>query len=338
MAAATILLLGMCALTACSGGTSPGPDGAAVATGPATDNPDWLGTPTPSAAPTAAATTPVGTAADKAAVASITVTGASGAKPTVTLPSQPFSVTGAVARTVDPGSGNTVVKGDLVTLQILELSGVNGGELQSTWSQGAPTVSLVDPSALNQQIYNELITARVGARLLVAAPQSDSDTGLTMTVIDVVDVIAAQSVPARATGTAVAPKAGLPAVALDGTGKPSLSAPSGTAPTDLVIQPLIQGSGPAVKSGQTIVVNYTGWLWNGTQFDSSWDRGAPYVVPGIGNGNVIDGWDEGLVGQQVGSQVLLIVPPDKGYGDTAQGTSIPANSTLVFVVDILAAV
>ncbi|MCL2464331.1 MAG: FKBP-type peptidyl-prolyl cis-trans isomerase, partial [Micrococcales bacterium] len=103
-----------------------------------------------------------------------------------------------------------------------------------------------------------------------------------------------------------------------------------------VVQPRIQGTGPAVKSGQTIVVNYTGWLWDGTQFDSSWDRQATMAVQDIGQAQLIDGWNQGLVGQDVGSQVLLVIPPSLGYGSTAQG-SIPANSTLVFVVDILAA-
>ena len=97
-----------------------------------------------------------------------------------------------------------------------------------------------------------------------------------------------------------------------------------------------KGSGPAVTAGQTVVVKYTGWLWDGTQFDSSWDAGTTFPVSDIGSASVIDGWNEGLVGLNVGSQVLLVVPPDKGYGDTANG-SIPASSTLVFVVDVLAA-
>ncbi len=111
---------------------------------------------------------------------------------------------------------------------------------------------------------------------------------------------------------------------------------TGTAPTSLVVQPLIQGTGAKVASGQTVVVNYSVWLWDGTKFDSSWDRGATFPVQNIGQAQVIDGWNQGLVGQTVGSQVLLVVPPSLGYGATAQG-SIPANSTLVFVVDILAA-
>ena len=123
-----------------------------------------------------------------------------------------------------------------------------------------------------------------------------------------------------------------PAVTLAANGEPTLAKPTGTAPTALVNQVLIKGSGVTVQSGQTITVNYSGWLWNGTEFDSSW-KGSPLSTQ-IGAGKVIKGWDQGLVGQTVGSQVLLIIPPSLGYGDTAQG-SIPAGSTLVFVVDIL---
>ena len=82
-----------------------------------------------------------------------------------------------------------------------------------------------------------------------------------------------------------------------------------------------------------MIAHYTGWLLDGTQFDSSWDRGAS---SSFSLDEVITGWKQGLAGHAVGSQVLLVVPPDLGYGDKDSG-KIPANSTLVFVVDILAA-
>src|SRR5207247_6412396 len=129
-----------------------------------------------------------------------------------------------------------------------------------------------------------------------------------------------------ATGDTVTPPGGLPTVVLDGTGKPTITVPpAGTvAPTDLVVQPLIVGTGPVVASGQTITVHYTGVIWgSGKQFDSSWDRGTP-IDFSIGTGKVIKGWDQALVGQTVGSQVLLVVPPALGYGttgNTSAGTS-----------------
>ena len=122
-------------------------------------------------------------------------------------------------------------------------------------------------------------------------------------------------------------------MALADSGEPSLTPVSGAAPTTLVVQPLIKGTGAAVQTGQTVTVQYTGWLWDGTQFDSSWSTGSPATFT-LDTSSVISGWVDGLTGQTVGSQVLLVIPPDKGYGANAQG-SIPANSTLVFVVDIL---
>jgi peptidylprolyl isomerase len=102
------------------------------------------------------------------------------------------------------------------------------------------------------------------------------------------------------------------------------------------VQPLIKGTGATVQSGQTISVNYTGVIWDtGKQFDSSWDRGEP-IETVIGTGQVIPGWDKGLVGQTVGSQVLLVVPPADGYGTTGSSDgTIKGTDTLVFVVDIL---
>jgi len=104
------------------------------------------------------------------------------------------------------------------------------------------------------------------------------------------------------------------------------------------VQPTIQGTGPQVKKGQKVSVQYSGWLCNDASktFDSSWDKGEPFSFT-VGGSEVIPGWDEGIEGQKVGSQLLLVVPPDKGYGKEGSPPSIPGNATLVFVVDILGA-
>ncbi len=106
-------------------------------------------------------------------------------------------------------------------------------------------------------------------------------------------------------------------------------------PTDTVktasglqIKDVQPGSGNAAKSGDTVLVHYTGWLTNGTQFDSSVGK-QPFSVK-IGAGNVIKGWDEGLVGMKVGGRRILVIPPELGYGSTGSGSTIPANATLVF--------
>ena len=110
---------------------------------------------------------------------------------------------------------------------------------------------------------------------------------------------------------------------------------SGLQYTDTVI-----GDGAEAKAGNNVVVHYTGWLQNddgsaGSKFDSSKDRNDPFEFP-LGAGRVIQGWDQGLVGQKIGSRVLLVIPSELAYGEEERD-NIPANSTLIFVVDILAA-
>jgi len=122
-------------------------------------------------------------------------------------------------------------------------------------------------------------------------------------------------------------------VSTDTSAKPEVDVPAGDPPTELVVETVVAGDGPAVADGDLLVVDYVGLLWDGGQeFDSSWEREAPSTFP-IGTGGVIDGWDAGLVGQTVGSRVLLVVPPDQGYGEQGSG-DIPGNATLVFAVDI----
>ena len=93
------------------------------------------------------------------------------------------------------------------------------------------------------------------------------------------------------------------------------------------------GTGEAVKKGDMVVINYTGTLQDGTKFDSSYDRGQPFETK-IGVGQVIKGWDEGVIGMKVGGKRKLVIPPQLGYGDQAVGP-IPANSTLIFDVELV---
>ena len=104
---------------------------------------------------------------------------------------------------------------------------------------------------------------------------------------------------------------------------------------ELEIDDLVQGDGPAVRSGQRISVHYTGWLADGTKFDSSHDRDRPFGFK-LGASEVILGWDDGIVGMQVGCKRRLTVPPDLAYGRRGMRGRIPPNATLVFEVDLLA--
>jgi len=97
-----------------------------------------------------------------------------------------------------------------------------------------------------------------------------------------------------------------------------------------------QGTGAQPKPGQTVAVHYTGWLTDGTKFDSSRDRGAPIQFP-LGAGRVIRGWDEGIGLMTIGEKRTLVIPPDLGYGARGAGGVIPPNATLVFAVELVEA-
>ncbi len=118
--------------------------------------------------------------------------------------------------------------------------------------------------------------------------------------------------------------------------KPVVAVPKGGAPTKLVTKDLIVGTGPAAKSGSQVTVNYVGVLYKGgKEFDSSWKTGKPFGPFALGQGQVIKGWDQGLVGMKVGGRRELIIPASLAYGAQGSPPTIPANAALVFVVDLL---
>ena len=118
-----------------------------------------------------------------------------------------------------------------------------------------------------------------------------------------------------------------------GGGGDSATTPSGGG--TLVIDDLAVGTGATAVIGDTVTVHYVGTLTNGTKFDSSYDRGAPLPPFRLGAGAVIPGFEQGIVGMRIGGKRRLTIPPSLGYGNQAAG-SIPANSTLVFEVDLIA--
>jgi peptidylprolyl isomerase/FKBP-type peptidyl-prolyl cis-trans isomerase FkpA len=102
----------------------------------------------------------------------------------------------------------------------------------------------------------------------------------------------------------------------------------------LKIEDLRVGDGATATPGQDVTVHYTGWLENGTKFDSSKDRGLPFSFP-LGAGHVIKGWDQGVAGMQVGGVRKLTIPAELGYGARGAGGVIPPNATLIFEVELL---
>ncbi|HLZ65827.1 MAG TPA: FKBP-type peptidyl-prolyl cis-trans isomerase [Aliidongia sp.] len=121
---------------------------------------------------------------------------------------------------------------------------------------------------------------------------------------------------------------------------PAQAASEVTTPSGLRIIDIKPGIGPVPQAGQTVTVNYTGWLFvdgkKGKKFDSSLDNGRPFSFT-LGEGQVIKGWDEGLATMHVGGKRTLIIPPDLGYGARGAGGDIPPGATLMFEVDLLGA-
>jgi peptidylprolyl isomerase len=278
----------------------------------------------------------------------VTVTGDVGAKPTVEF-EKPLSTSKTVHRDIVTGTGDKLAKGDKVSFHFMVVDGRTSKELESSFDD-SPATLVLDRKQSVSGLVRSLAGTTVGSRVLIAlAPREGVAEGLRGqgiknvkkrdTLVFVVDVTGVRTPLERATGEPVAAVDGLPTVKLAKTGKPAIAVPPSPAPETLVVQPLITGTGPVVTAGQTISVHYTGVIWDsGKTFDSSWDRGAP-VDFAIGQGQVIAGWDAGLVGQTVGSQVLLVIPPDQGYGERGQpDAGISGTDTLVFVVDILDAV
>jgi FKBP-type peptidyl-prolyl cis-trans isomerase FkpA len=139
------------------------------------------------------------------------------------------------------------------------------------------------------------------------------------------DQAAPQSTPAAT--TAAAPQSSVAATAAAPTTQ-------GAAVTELKIEDKTVGTGAEAVAGKSVSVHYTGWLTDGTKFDSSKDRGTPFQFQ-LGGGQVIKGWDQGVAGMKVGGVRKLTIPPDLGYGARGAGGVIPPNATLVFEVELL---
>ena len=117
--------------------------------------------------------------------------------------------------------------------------------------------------------------------------------------------------------------------------KPEIDFPEGDAPTELVIDDLVEGDGQEAKAGDTAHVHYVGVAFSsGEEFDSSWGRGAPLSFP-LGGGRVIQGWDQGIQGMKVGGRRKLTIPSHLAYGDRGAGGVIAPGETLIFVCDLV---
>lgn len=289
-----------------------------------------------------------GAAQSSSAAGEVKVSGEAGKKPQVTFTAGRPPATSS-ARTLTPGQGAQIKDGDMVVTNITayKWDGKTNAAAGSTYDEGAPQLIKVS-AQLPGVVHKAFQEAKPGSRFLTVVAK-DSLTAdqqaqakaqgadLSAASVYVFDVVAVPSAKA-AHGTAVDP--GVKGVTVENPGgdaAPKLTAKTNEpAPKKLVAKTVIKGSGPATKAGQQLVVQYVGEIWgSGKTFDSSWARGEPAMFK-IGAGQVVKGWDQGLVGVPVGSRVLLAIPPDLGYGKQGKDI-IKGTDTMVFVVDVLAA-
>lgn len=281
-----------------------------------------------------ASPSPSGSAADLCSSAApsgavsegVKVSGDFGAEPTVDF-TKPVDITDLkVQRTViTEGDGDAIAAGDFVDYAATIIDGTTGDVLSSA----GYTAGQIPPEQISPQNLGQLFgCASVGSRITIAAATGNESTPSVVYVVDVLGIT-----PTAAWGEPQTPTDGLPTVELGQNGEPTITVPDGlTIPDTTQVEVLKKGDGPTVQSGDTVLVQYTGVLTDGTVFDSSWQKGVPVSFQTT---QVVKGFGTALEGQTVGSQVLAVIPAAEGYGDAAQG-SIPANSPLIFVVDILA--
>ena len=291
-----------------------------------------------------------GSSAPPPANSSVTAKGSFGSTPKVTIPKEKASSTLAV-KTLVQGKGAAIKKSDLFlsNFTIYVWSGKTNKLLDSTYSSSPQVL----PASLLPGIESAVTGKKLGSRVVAVIPPKEgygssgnSQLGVkgTDTLVFVLDLIQKYSSgTVGATGSQTSSGGGsLPTVTAV-TGKaPTIKIPKNvTPPKTLVTKTLVKGTGATVAKGQDLVAQYVGVNWRtGKVFDSSWSRSLPYSFKvGASPSQVIPGWDKGLVGQTVGSRVLLVIPPSDAYGSAGQSQAgIKGTDDLVFVVDIVGAV
>src|SRR5215475_7486652 len=267
-----------------------------------------------------------GSPAQSSTTSAVTVSGAFGKNPTIAIPAHKAAKTLTV-KTVIHGTGPVLGKTDAFVgnYAIYIWSGASHRLAQSSFTMHEPTLFA---GQLLPGLEKALIGQKMGSRVLAVIPPKDAfgssgnpQVGIkgTDTLVFVVDLIKSFKGNASASGQQVSSGGGgLPKVTATTGAAPTIKVPSGKPPAKLVTKVLVKGSGPAVQAKQTVVVQYVGVLWrNGKVFDASWKRDQPFsFIIGSSPSQVIPGWDKGLVGQTVGSRVMLVIPPADGYGKT----------------------
>ena len=281
-------------------------------------------------------------AAEKAGMKLIEGISASGdlfKKPKITFKA-PLKVPDNSYAILQRGNGKEVKDGERVCSHGIIYNAKTGKEVMNTWDKNKPDCTLViNKKNMTKQTYAVINKKPTGTTIALGIPAKGKDDPYVMALT----LLSVEKTITKATGKAVTNiPANLPKVTLDKSGAPSLDKNNYVPDGKLVSQTLIEGTGKEVSAKSTVTAHYTGWTTDKDgklhQFDSSWTRGTPADFSL--DGQVIPGWIKGLAGKKVGSQVLLVIPPEDGYGkedkkDAQGNVIIPANSTLYFVIDIL---
>lgn len=302
-------------------------------------------------APTAAPAAEIGSCVDTPSGSvsdGVKVTGDFGSKAEASFDT-PIKLDSTQRTIVSKGSGDTVKVGDVVPVNFTLFNGTDGKEVFSTYDSGQKAIPLTIDSTMNlPALIKAVECAPAGSRVVTVATAADAwgDTGNQQLgiaagdnlvfVLDIPETIPYQATvtPDRATGADQPAPEGFPTVTLAEDGTPTVTIPDSAAPADLQMATLKKGDGKVVAAGDNVTVQYQGTNWTSkTVFDQSWGRG----VTTFQTDQVVPGFSKALVGQTVGSQVLVVIPPAEGYGDAGQPSAgIAGTDTLVFVIDILA--
>ncbi|GAA4084344.1 FKBP-type peptidyl-prolyl cis-trans isomerase [Actinomadura miaoliensis] len=291
----------------------------------------------------------------------IEVTGAFGQSPKVTIPKKLVPENELKVSQKIKGTGTKIANGDTALVKFVFYQWAKGTgdkadestskELQSSYK--LPAGQQVVPMPIGKTevkgLDKGLVGQTAGSRVVLQVPpkegfgQAGPQMGLgeNDAVVFVVDVLAVYPKNAEAKGTAKPlDDKDLPSVGAMEAGKgPKLTVPKADPPKDMQVKTLIEGTGPKTTKDDTAFVNYKGVIWrDGKEFDNSWSKGSPAMFP-LNTTEGMKGFFKGLQGQKVGSRVMLILPPDQGYGKEGNPQAgIKGDDTTVFVVDILGTV
>ena len=257
-----------------------------------------------------------------------------------------FSVSKTTSKVVTDGGGDTVAAGDSVMVNYVAVNGRTGKQFDSSFTTEKPMTLTLTESSILPGFIKGLEGKTVGSRLLVAIPPKDGFGGAQEqldikkddTMLFLFDIVS--KVPTEVTGKSKALPSTLPEIKLDAD-----KHPSGFTKTDSTkakqtkasSHTVIQGDGPELEAGQTLTAQYVGQVYpDGDVFDESWSTAARSFQ--VGAGSLIKCWDDLLVGQKLGSRVVLVCPADSAYGDSPQeGGKIKPGDTLIFAIDLLSA-